>query len=128
VPEFQPRVVILDIDLGCESGFDVAKRLRTRGWDASTASGRQIVLVSVHAEEDFADLLSESVAAGFVAKSDLSARAIRTLLAPDLRCGQAECAVVGGAWRCVGAGPLLPRGVFCRSGLCGADAFLDLVA
>jgi DNA-binding NarL/FixJ family response regulator len=88
VREFQPDVVILDIDLGSESGFDVAERLRTNDGDASTANGPQIVLVSAHDEEDFADMISESGAAGFVAKSDLSARAIRKLLSRDLTCGQ----------------------------------------
>jgi DNA-binding NarL/FixJ family response regulator len=83
VREFQPDVVILDIDLGAESGFDVAEQLRTGDAHTSLASGPEIVLVSAHDEEDFADMISESVAVGFVAKSDLSARAIRNLLAPE---------------------------------------------
>jgi DNA-binding NarL/FixJ family response regulator len=88
VREFQPDVVILDIDLGAESGFDVAEQLRTTDGHTSLANGLEIVLVSAHDEEDFADMISESVAAGFVAKSDLSARAIRELVAPDARCDQ----------------------------------------
>jgi DNA-binding NarL/FixJ family response regulator len=88
VREFQPDVVILDIDLGAESGFDVAEQLRTGDAHTSLASGPEIVLVSAHDEEDFADMISESVAAGFVAKSDLSARAIRKLLAPEASCDQ----------------------------------------
>jgi DNA-binding NarL/FixJ family response regulator len=83
VREFEPDVVILDIDLGAESGFDVAEQLRTGDAHTSLASGPEIVLVSAHDEEDFADMISESVAVGFVAKSDLSARAIRNLLAPE---------------------------------------------
>jgi DNA-binding NarL/FixJ family response regulator len=83
VREFEPDVVILDIDLGAESGFDVAEQLRTGDAHSSLASGPEIVLVSAHDEEDFADMISESVAVGFVAKSDLSARAIRNLLAPE---------------------------------------------
>jgi DNA-binding NarL/FixJ family response regulator len=90
VREFQPDVVILDIDLGSESGFDVASRLRPNDADASAANFPEIILVSAHDEEDFADLISESVAAGFVAKSDLSARAIRKLLHPTLRAIESE--------------------------------------
>jgi DNA-binding NarL/FixJ family response regulator len=88
VREFQPDVVILDIDLGAESGFDVAEQLRGGDSHASLANGPEIVLVSAHDEEDFADMISDSVAAGFVAKSDLSARAIRKLLAPGATCDQ----------------------------------------
>jgi DNA-binding NarL/FixJ family response regulator len=82
VREFQPDVVILDIDLGSETGFDVARRLRPNDAHASAANLPEIILMSAHDEEDFADLIFESVAAGFVAKSDLSARAIRKLLRP----------------------------------------------
>jgi hypothetical protein len=39
-----------------------------------------IILVSMHDEEDFADLIRDSIAVGFLAKSDLSARAICRLL------------------------------------------------
>jgi hypothetical protein len=37
-------------------------------------------LISSHAEEEFAELIEASPAIGFVAKSDLSAEAIRALL------------------------------------------------
>src|SRR5208283_1624516 len=38
-----------------------------------------IVLISTHAEADFADLIQEAPVAGFVPKSELSASAIRQL-------------------------------------------------
>jgi hypothetical protein len=36
-----------------------------------------VILISTHAEADFADLIAQTPAAGFVPKSELSAAAIR---------------------------------------------------
>jgi DNA-binding NarL/FixJ family response regulator len=72
--EMEPDVVLLDIDLGDESGFDVATQLAAR------SGGPRVIMVSTHAEEDYADLIAASPAVGFVAKSALSAGAIRDLL------------------------------------------------
>jgi CheY-like chemotaxis protein len=80
VREFKPDVVLLDIDLGDESGFDVARHLAGNGAQATPAYLPKIILVSAHDGEDFADLISESGAAGFLAKSELSAQAVRQLL------------------------------------------------
>jgi two-component system nitrate/nitrite response regulator NarL len=41
-----------------------------------------VILVSTHAEEDLAELVEESPAVGFLPKSELSARAIRSTLGP----------------------------------------------
>jgi DNA-binding NarL/FixJ family response regulator len=74
--ELRPDVVLVDIVLGRESGFDVARELARDG------AGRPIVIViSTHAEADFEDLIEEAPAAGFVPKSELSAEAIRRLVA-----------------------------------------------
>jgi two-component system, NarL family, nitrate/nitrite response regulator NarL len=73
VEVLQPDVVLVDISLGAESGFDLARRL------AEVACVATVVLISTHAEADFADLIDESPAAGFVPKSELSAGAIRRL-------------------------------------------------
>jgi DNA-binding NarL/FixJ family response regulator len=72
--ELRPDVVLLDIALRAESGFDVARRLVEADPD-----GARIILISTHAEADFADLIDETPAAGFVPKSELSARAIERL-------------------------------------------------
>jgi DNA-binding NarL/FixJ family response regulator len=72
----RPDVVLLDISLGDESGFDVARQLV----DDNRAGAAAVILISTHTEADFADLIAESPAAGFVAKAELSARAIRTIL------------------------------------------------
>jgi DNA-binding NarL/FixJ family response regulator len=75
--ELEPDVILVDIVLGRESGFDLVRRLVQR---VDTAGSRTI-LISTHAGADFAQLIESSPAIGFLPKSDLSARAIRRLLA-----------------------------------------------
>ena len=70
----QPDVALVDIDLGDESGFDVARRL-------ATADLSRVVLISAYPEADFAELIAASPAVGFLAKSDVSARRLREVLA-----------------------------------------------
>ena len=74
--ELRPDVTLLDIDLGGESGFDVAERLHGQLRQPPVP----VILISTHAEEDFADLIASSSAVGFLPKVDLSAAAIRDLL------------------------------------------------
>jgi CheY-like chemotaxis protein len=74
--ELRPDVVLVDIVLGEASGFDVARRLAAGNGESPT-----VILVSTHAETDFADLIAETPAAGFLAKGELSADAIRRLSA-----------------------------------------------
>jgi len=72
----QPDVVLVDVFLGQESGFELARRLVAQhGRDVT------VILVSTRAEDDLADLIAVSPAAGFLSKSDLSADAIRGVLA-----------------------------------------------
>jgi CheY-like chemotaxis protein len=74
--ELQPDVVLVDIMLGEESGFELARRL------AAADSGRPaVILVSTLSEADFEELIADAPVAGFVAKSELSALAIRRLVA-----------------------------------------------
>lgn len=73
--ELQPDVALVDILLGSESGFDVARRLAEADGGAP-----QVILISTHAEADFAELIEEAPVAGFVPKSELSGRAIRRLV------------------------------------------------
>lgn len=74
--ELRPDVTLVDIDLGGESGFDVVRRLHR---EARLAPSR-IILISSHAEEDYADLIAASPAAGFLSKTRMSAGAVRDLL------------------------------------------------
>jgi DNA-binding NarL/FixJ family response regulator len=68
--------VLVDISLGKENGFDVARRLV----EDDRSGGSAVMLISTHAEADFADLIAESPAIGFLPKSELSAAAIRGIL------------------------------------------------
>ena len=74
--DLQPDVTLLDIDLGAESGFDVARMLVD---DASARPG-QLILVSAYAEEEFLELIEASPVIGFVRKPALSAEAIGALV------------------------------------------------
>jgi CheY-like chemotaxis protein len=71
--ELSPDVTLLDIDLGGESGFEVARRLHQQ-------AASPVILISTYAEEDYADLIAASPALGFLAKSALSTSAVRDLL------------------------------------------------
>jgi CheY-like chemotaxis protein len=74
--ELGPDVTLVDIDLGEESGFDVARALmEDRG-----RSRCPVVLISTYAEKDFADLIAGSPAVGFVSKADLSAQKLDEVL------------------------------------------------
>jgi CheY-like chemotaxis protein len=74
IGQLRPDVVLVDIDLGDESGFDVARRI-------DEAVGLPVVLISTYAESDVTELVAESPAVGFLSKSDLSGAAIAALLA-----------------------------------------------
>ena len=77
VRELQPEVVLVDINLREESGFELARMLVERF--PRLASG--VVLISTRAERDFGGLIKASPAAGFIPKTQLSARAVRELVA-----------------------------------------------
>jgi CheY-like chemotaxis protein len=72
----RPDVTLVDIDLAGESGFELARRLQ----QAAGSALSPVILISTHAEDDFAELIAESPAVGFLSKADLSAGAIRELL------------------------------------------------
>ena len=60
VTELRPDVTLVDIDLGDEDGFELARRLN----DISAASSK-VILVSTHAEEDLAHLIGRAPRVGF---------------------------------------------------------------
>jgi DNA-binding NarL/FixJ family response regulator len=76
VAALRPEVVLVDIDLGAESGFDLTRAL-------AREDQTKLILISTHSELDFADLIAASPAVGFIAKAELSARAVRDLVADD---------------------------------------------
>jgi len=66
--ELRPDVVLVDIRLGEESGFDLAGRL-----------SRTVILISTHAQSEYAEEIAASPAAGFISKAELSAAAVLRL-------------------------------------------------
>jgi DNA-binding NarL/FixJ family response regulator len=74
IEELRPDVILVDINLGLESGFDIAEQLHR---DSPTAP---VILISTHSEEDFADMIATSPAVGFLGKSTLSCAAIFDLV------------------------------------------------
>ena len=71
----RPDVILVDIGLGQESGFDLARLLAQDG-----GGGAAVILISTGVEADYGELIDESLAAGFLAKSTLSARGISRIL------------------------------------------------
>jgi CheY-like chemotaxis protein len=75
VEEQRPDVVLVDIGLGAESGFDLARRLHSE-----TDVPPSTILISTRSEQDYRDLVAASPVVGFLSKTALSARAIVDLL------------------------------------------------
>ena len=76
VRELRPEVALVDIGLGADSGFDLARRL-VEGVDGDAP---KVILISTHDEREFVKLIESSPAVGFLAKTELSAERIYQLL------------------------------------------------
>jgi len=79
VADLQPTVTLVDVYLGRESGFDLARRL-VAGTEGAQS---KVILISTYAERDIAELIDASPAIAFLTKSNLSAAAIRDALQLD---------------------------------------------
>ena len=88
--ELHPDVTLLDIDLGGDSGFEVARRLvAVPGLDPG-----HLIMISAHGGDDFVELIESGPAIGFLGKPSLSAEAVEELVrAVD---GQGEVGHPGG--------------------------------
>jgi DNA-binding NarL/FixJ family response regulator len=75
VSELRPDIVLIDVMLGDENGFDLARRLAQLD-----APGLSVIMISSGTEADYSDLMAESTALGFLPKTELSADGIRRLL------------------------------------------------
>ena len=76
VAELRPDVTLLDVDLGVDNGFDVARQLVDEpGIDAG-----HVILISTYSEDEFLDMIEASPAIGFLQKPALSVPAIERLL------------------------------------------------
>src|SRR5260370_42640254 len=60
----RPDLILVDIGLGNESGFDLARLLAQDG-----QGNAEVILISTGAEADYRGLIDESPAAGLLAKS-----------------------------------------------------------
>jgi DNA-binding NarL/FixJ family response regulator len=81
--ELRPDIAIVDIGLGTENGFDLARDLVTQGIT--------VIMTSSGAEDDYADLIAESPVAGFLAKAELSVAGIRRILGLSLALVLSAC-------------------------------------
>jgi CheY-like chemotaxis protein len=79
--ELRPDVTLVDINLGGESGFDVAEQLHQAGGPSPSP----LILISTHAAQDFAELIETSPAIGFLSKSAMTCGAIHGLVGGSVR-------------------------------------------
>lgn len=75
--ELKPDIVLIDIDLGDETGIEVAHRLADQRQGAKQP---RLILISAYTEDDVADLIAESPVVSFLPKAALSGSAIRRVL------------------------------------------------
>ncbi len=82
VRALRPDVILVDIGLGDESGFDLARLLARDGQSGQGDQwgGADVILISTGAEADYREMIDDSPAAGFLAKSELSVRGISRIL------------------------------------------------
>jgi DNA-binding NarL/FixJ family response regulator len=71
VEELRPDVTLVDINLGADNGFELTEKIHR------DARPSPVILISTHAEQDFADMIAASPALGFLCKSALTSWAIR---------------------------------------------------
>lgn len=75
--ELQPDVVLVDIDLGEESGFSVGRQLA----GLVGPEHPRVIFISAHSAEDVGDMTADTPAVPFVPKSTLSGQAILGIVA-----------------------------------------------
>jgi len=77
VQDLRPDVMLVDVNLGEENGFELAEQIHRSGLPTPPP----VIMISTENEQDLADLIATSPAVGFVAKLGLSGGAVRDLLA-----------------------------------------------
>jgi CheY-like chemotaxis protein len=75
--ELRPDVVLLDVQLGHEDGFEIARQLA----DKAGPGKPRVILVSAHSGDDFAAMTADSPAVSFLPKTALSETAVLNVLA-----------------------------------------------
>lgn len=77
--ESRPDVVLVDVRLGADSGFDVAERIETSA-RSETEWQPTIVLLSSHTQDEFSERMAAHPSLGFLDKTTLSAEKVRSLI------------------------------------------------
>jgi CheY-like chemotaxis protein len=72
--ELDPDLVLVDVNLPDIDGFEVAERL------AQMDGSPPVVLTSIHAAQDFGNLVERSGARGFITKADVTGEALTRFL------------------------------------------------
>jgi CheY-like chemotaxis protein len=75
--ELEPDVVLLDIDLGEETGFEVCHQLAGQAGPGLP----RVILISAYSADDFQDMIADTPAVSFLPKAGLSGTAIRGIFA-----------------------------------------------
>lgn len=75
--ELTPDVVLLDVDLGEESGFEVARQLAGR----TGLVQPQVILISAYSRDDFEEMIAYTPAVSFLSKASLSGAEIQRVVA-----------------------------------------------
>ena len=79
VAALEPDVALVDVYLGGEDGFELARRLVEGNGRVRPA----ILLISTYSERDLAELIAASPAVGFLSKSELAGAAVHAALGLD---------------------------------------------
>jgi DNA-binding NarL/FixJ family response regulator len=79
IAELRPDVTLVDVHFGGESGLELARRLARDG----AVPPSRLILMSGRSRGDLPELSADHTVAGFLAKSELSADAIRALVGPS---------------------------------------------
>jgi CheY-like chemotaxis protein len=78
--ELQPDVVLLDVNLGNETGFEVARVLAQRAGQAQP----RVILISAHPPDGFDEIIAGTPGLTFMPKTALSGTAIRRIIGDAL--------------------------------------------
>lgn len=79
VAALEPDVALVDVYLGGEDGFELARRLVEGNGRVRPA----VLLISTYSERDLAELIAASPAVGFLSKSELAGAAVHAALGLD---------------------------------------------
>jgi DNA-binding NarL/FixJ family response regulator len=74
--ELRPDVALVDVNLGTESGLDLARLLT----DPANGRPTRVIMISTYPEQDLVDLVEAMPAVGFLSKSTLSGAAVQDLI------------------------------------------------